>query len=493
MRNSFGDLQGLGTELQQRLGDGCRFIWRGQSSLSRRAAVRDGIIEDVGEVRSAGQGLQLYAANGASVLVSHDDLQPQTIEALALEGGKLLAAATAPAVHLEPVGFEPCIAEAWPEAVEAIERADPMRAAAALQAHDEKWRALYPRLRFRWSCRSAIDAWKIVREDGTDVVFAQPRFLVSVQIRADVAQPTTINESKFSLDPGLLENDKAMLPLEKRLHAACAMAQSLPDAPNHPAGPTALVIDYGLAKGLAHEAFGHASEADGFRSSVLAKDGRFQVGRRVGAERISIIDEPQQGDHAWQPYSHNGLPRQAVRVVDRGLLSEALSDPWSATASGVMPMGSSRAESYGDAPLPRMTNIRLEIDDALPAGGDFEDYDAARVHDLLADAGIFKRHKRISWLCGYRGGQVNPSSGDFVFNCRAIWTLGEGAPTLHKPAIFSGSMFGALESIGEAFGPLRLDALGYCGKWGQSVPSSGGGPFFVVIDDDERLRLGGVG
>ena len=93
MRNSFDDLQGLGNELRRRLGDGSRFIWRGQSSVSRRAAVRDGIIEDVGEVRGAGQGLQLYASNGASVLVSHDDLLPQTIEALAAQGGKLLASA----------------------------------------------------------------------------------------------------------------------------------------------------------------------------------------------------------------------------------------------------------------------------------------------------------------------------------------------------------------------------------------------------------------
>ena len=63
--------------------------------------------------------------------------------------------------------------------------------------------------------------------------------------------------------------------------------------PRHiPAGSFPLVIDYALAKGLAHEAFGHASEADGFRSSILAESGRFKVGESVGPDTISIIDEP---------------------------------------------------------------------------------------------------------------------------------------------------------------------------------------------------------
>ena len=92
---------------------------------------------------------------------------------------------------------------------------------------------------------------------------------------------------------------------------------------------------------------------------------------------------------------------------------------------------------------------------------------------------------------GYSGGQVNPTSGDFVFNCRAIYTLDRQGVALHKPAIFSGSMFGALGALRETFGPLKLDALGYCGKWGQSVPSSGGSHYFLFLEPDERVRLGG--
>ena len=139
-----------------------------------------------------------------------------------------------------------------------------------------------------------------------------------------------------------------------------------------------------------------------------------------------------------------------------------------------------------------MTNIRIEVDAPLPAPGEFEDYGPEEVRQLLADAGVFARHPRIVHLSGYSGGQVNPSTGDFVFNCKAIYVLDGSGIALHKPAIFSGSMFGALHSIREAFGPLKLDAQGTCGKWGQMIPSSGGSHYFLVVDPHHAVRLGGA-
>ena len=138
-----------------------------------------------------------------------------------------------------------------------------------------------------------------------------------------------------------------------------------------------------------------------------------------------------------------------------------------------------------------MTNIRIEVDAPLPAPGDFEDYGPEEVRELLASAGVFRRHPKVVFLSGYAGGQVNSATGDFVFNCKAIYELSPAGARLHKPAIFSGSMFGALHAVREAFGPLQLDAIGYCGKWGQSVPSSGGSHSFLVLDPDPTVRLGG--
>src|SRR5262249_55699411 len=160
-----------------------------------------------------------------------------------------------------------------------------------------------------------------------------------------------------------------------------------------------------LAKGLAHEAFGHASEADGFRSSVLAKDGRYRAGDVVGASHVSIVDEPVEGDHAWQPFSSSGVRRERATIVDHGRLKDALTDPWSAAARGMRLTGADRAESFRVAPIPRMTNIRVEVDDPLPAPGAFECYGPGEVRDLLASAGIFARHPRVVFLSGYAGGQ----------------------------------------------------------------------------------------
>jgi len=177
--------------------------------------------------------------------------------------------------------------------------------------------------------------------------------------------------------------------------------------------------------------------------------------------------------------------------VKDGRLVEGLSDLWSAEPGGVRLTGAARAESFHLAPQPRMSNIRIEIDAPLPAPGEFEDYGPGEVRDLLQSAGVFKRHPQVRFLSGYSGGQVNPTSGDFVFNCKAIYVLSQDGIAMHKPAIFSGSMFGALHAVREAFGPLKLDALGHCGKWGQSVPSSGGSHYFLMLDPDPTVRLGG--
>jgi TldD protein len=337
-----------------------------------------------------------------------------------------------------------------------------------------------------------LDAWRVGRSDGTDVLYAMPRCV----LRGAATTPSagarhTVSTAVFSPDPRLLWDPDRIALFLRRADAAARLCLELPDAPTHPPGSFPLVIDYALAKGLAHEAFGHASEADAFRSSILAKDGRFRAGDEVGPAHVSIVDETLPGDHAWQPYSPNGLPRQRTTIVFRGRLHEALSDPWSAAEAGVAVTGAERAESYRHAPVPRMSNIRIEVEGAQPVPGTFEDHGPEQVRDLLAGAGVFRRHPRVVFLSGYSGGQVNTATGDFVFNCKALYALSEEGVALFRPAIFSGSMFGALQSIREAFGPLLLDALGTCGKWGQSVPSSGGSHWFLVLDPHPAVRIGG--
>jgi TldD protein len=491
---SLESLGAVGAEMARRArAAGVMLIWRAQSRVEHRIVVRRGRPESTSVHSSAGHGIQVVTPEGRTALASRDDLRED--EALALLGRVVDTGKQATALGLaaaELPELEPVRGRALPptESFGGIRLDAVGRRLAELES---EILARVPGVKLSLSFRAELDAWRIFRSDGTDVLFAMPRCTMGAHATNEgEGQRHGVFTSVFSPTPDLPWDPQRIARFLDRAQRAARLAHDLPAAPSHPAGSYPLLIDYALAKGLAHEAFGHASEADGFRSSVLARDGRFRAGDVVGADHVSIVDEPVEGDHAWQPYSANGVPRVRSTVVERGRLVEGLSDIWSAGPGGVRLTGAARAESFRHAPQARMSNIRIEVDAPLPAPGRFEDYGPDDVRDLLASAGVLARHPRVVYLSGYSGGQVNPTTGDFVFNCKAIYVLSRDGIAFHKPAIFSGSMFNALHAVREAFGPLILDALGYCGKWGQSVPSSGGSHYFLVLDPDPQVRLGGA-
>jgi len=474
---------------------GVRLIWRAQAQVGHAVVVLGGRAESTSTGSGSGHGAHVVTAEGGAALASRDDFRPEAALDLfdraadAARVASRMGAATAPCPAIAPER-----GRIVPEATAAIPAMDLGDVSRRLVDLETRIVGSAPGIRARLSFRGEVEAWRIVRDDGTDVVWAAPRCTLAARCtgEADGAGRHGIGVAAHAPDPTTLWDAAFVDAFLASAGRAARLARDLPDAPAHPSGSFPIVIDYALAKGLAHEAFGHASESDGLRSSVLARDGRFDVGRRVGADHVSIVDEPVEGDHAWQPFSANGVRRTRATIVRRGRLEDALSDVFSADDGGVRLTGAARAATFRDPALPRMTNIRIEVDGASPLPGRFEDYGPEEVRDALAGAGVFRRHREVAYLAGYGGGQVNTAIGDFVFQCKAIWRLSESGVRLHRPAIFSGSMFGALGAIREAFGPLRLDALGWCGKWGQSVPSSGGSHWFLVLDPDPSVRLGGA-
>ena len=155
------------------------------------------------------------------------------------------------------------------------------------------------------------------------------------------AAPTPVTAyltSVFSYLGPTWESDGATLDLFlKKARKAVALArESARRSVATPQEAFPMVIDYALAKGLAHEAFGHAAEADGFRSSILARDGRFLSGDSPSEPITSrSLTNPSPRDHAWQPYSSNGIVRERATLVDHGRLSDGLSDLWSAKRQAV--------------------------------------------------------------------------------------------------------------------------------------------------------------
>lgn len=486
-------LTGLSREMTRRAdARGATLIWRAQARRVSSVLLKSGAIEEVATSSASGHGVHAIAEDGRTALGSRDDFLPEP--ALALLDQTVAAASAAGSLGVaggRPAAMEPLSARAVPEGMDAFDAVDLSVAARRLGELEREIAGRVPGAVLSLAYQADIDGWRVVRSDGSDVLFVMPRCVIRFSAGSGGDARHTVGASVAAPHPSLYDDPAIVAKFLTRAEAAAKLALALPDAPPHPAGSFPLVIDYALAKGLAHEAFGHAAEADGFRSSILAKDGRFRAGEVVGASHVSVVDEPVAGDHAWQPFSASGGRRERAVIVDHGRLGDALTDPWSAGSSGARLTNADRAESFRSAPVPRMTNIRIEVDAPLPAPGEFEDYGPEEVRALLAGAGVLTRHPRVVFLSGYSGGQVNPVTGDFVFNCKAIYVLDARGATLHKPAIFSGSMFGALQSIREGFGPLLLDAIGTCGKWGQNVPSSGGSHYFLTLDSHERVRLGG--
>ncbi len=494
MIEQLDQLDDLGAALFRRADEaGAYLIWRAQARSVSRIVVRDGRTEGATASSSIGHGVHVIGASGFAALGSRDDLLPEA--ALDVLERTVAAADCAGHPGSIPVSvpqLEVTRARCVPREVKEFSAIDLPSIGQRLVELESEIHSRVDGTRLLTSFRAEIDAWRVARSDGAVALFAMPR--CSLGARATAVGPKSqhaVSVQVFGTSPRLLTDEAACSLFLRRAEQAARLARELPDAPRHPSGSFPIVIDYALAKGLAHEAFGHAAEADGFRSSVLARDGRFRCGERVGDDRVRVIDEPIERDHAWQPFSANAVPRRRATIVDRGRLHEGLADIWSAESGGVPITGAARAESFRNAPLPRMSNIRIEIDEPRPAPGRFEDYGPSEVRNLLGEAGILDRYPRVAFLSGYTGGQVNPVTGDFVFNCKAIYGIEAGRVTLYRPAIFSGSMFGALAAIREAFGPLQLDALGYCGKWGQSVPSSGGSHYFLFLEPDPTVRLGG--
>ena len=475
---------------------GVYVIARVQKARSQSVQVRNGTVEAVRATFGGGIGVQVFTPEGNSAFASVDGYdERRVLDALAaaIRGAQAAQAqglqANRAIFTLSPLRTEVNLPLPYPFGHLAL----PDVRETLLGINEEARQSDgSPRVSTGWGITE--EAWRIVRSDGTDARFRLSRCRIGNSLTAqDGGAMVTTSASISAPSYQVLLSDDLRRRLRSRTDRAAKLGHHLLDAPHYAAGSYDLLIDYALAKGLAHEAFGHAAEIDGLRSSILGDaEGRFRVGERVAADHVSIVDEPIAGDHAYQPISPNGVRRQRTTIVDHGVLREALADPFSAETAGVPITGAGRCQSYSHVPVPRMTNIRIEVDQPVPVDLPFEELTPAVVWELARDHGLLHDNRPLIYLSGYKGGQVNPVLGDFVFNCTGLYELTCDGVRLFKPAIFSGKTLEALQSIRAGFGPLQLDAIGTCGKAGQQVPSSGGSHFLLHLERNRHVTIGGV-
>ena len=483
----------LRAALDQARSEAVYLIGRLQDARDWGVLAVNGKLEQVGGGRGAGLGVQVFTPAGACGFASTDRLEPVEARRLVQRAAGLARAAERTGCELSSEVFE-LAREPQTEVVCEAGRIDHgalrVRTDALLELHREA-----VEMANGFGVRSTFglddEEWRVVRSDGTDVRFRTPRALVRHSFTARGGQhAVSVSGAVSGADERVLRDADQQERLQRRAWRALARAREVAEAPAVVSGPCRLVLDHSLAKGLAHEAFGHAAETDVAPNSILASDGRLRLGEAVARPGVSIEDGPLPDDYAYQPVSANGIPRQTVRIIDDGVLRSGLGDLFSARRAGSPCTGAGRAESFRSRPMPRMSNIRLLVADAQPLGLDPDELQPDQVAELLRAAGLIERGEPTLLLTGYRGGQVSPLLGDFVFNCSAAYDLTDGAAP-RRPALFSGRSLSALRAIVGALGELQLDAPGRCVKGGQGVATSGGSHAFVVLEPHPEVVVSG--
>ena len=242
------------------------------------------------------------------------------------------------------------------------------------------------------------------------------------------------------------------------------------DAVDAPAGEMTVVLGPGWPGILLHEAVGHGLEADFNRKGVSAFSGR--IGQQVASPLCTVVDD---GTIANRRGSLNvddeGHPTGRNVLIENGILRGYLQDKLSSRLTGAAETGSGRRESYAHIPMPRMTNTFM-----LAGESDPEE--------------IIRSVPKGIYCPDFGGGQVDITSGNFVFSAAESYLIEDGRVTRPvRNVTLIGNGPEALKYVSMVGNDLKLDeGIGVCGKEGQSVPVGVGIPTIKI----DRMTVGGT-
>ncbi len=251
---------------------------------------------------------------------------------------------------------------------------------------------------------------------------------------------------------------------------AVRMAQVNLTAIDAPAGTMPVVLGSGWPGVLLHEAVGHGLEGDFNRKGSSTFSGK--IGQQVASKLCTIVDD---GTLAHRRGSLNvddeGVPSQHNVLIEKGILKGYIQDKHNAMLMGVNPTGNGRRESFAHLPMPRMTNT----------------YMLAGEHD---PSEIIASVKKGIYAPNFGGGQVDITSGKFVFSASEAYLIEDGKITSPiKGATLIGNGPAAMQQVSMVGNDLALDTgVGVCGKQGQSVPVGVGQPTLKL----DAMTVGGT-
>lgn len=263
-----------------------------------------------------------------------------------------------------------------------------------------------------------------------------------------------------------LENDLAFHFADEALRQALLNLEAV----DVPAGPMVVVLGPGWPGVLLHEAVGHGLEGDFNRKGISVYSGR--MGEQVASSLCTIVDD---GTLPLRRGSLNvddeGVPSQYNVLIEKGKLRAYMMDKHNARLMSVKSTGNGRRESYASLTLPRMTNTYMLPGESDPA-------------EIIASV------EKGLYAVNFGGGQVDITSGKFVFSASEAYLIENGKVTAPvKGATLIGNGPDTLNKVSMVGNDLKLDdGVGTCGKEGQSVPVGVGQPTLRV----DELVVGGT-
>jgi TldD protein len=354
-------------------------------------------------------------------------------------------------------------------ATDPIATLDSTQKVALLEKVEKLARAKDPRVvQVMASLGAEYDVVLVARADGTRAADVRPLVRLNVTVIAEQNGRREVGSSggggRFGL--GYFQDTVIAGYVDQAVNAALTNLESRPVA----AGEMTVVLGPGWPGVLLHEAVGHGLEGDFNRKGSSTFAGR--IGQRVAAKGVTVLDDGTIPDRRGSlNVDDEGQASQRNVLIEDGILRGYMQDSLNARLMGVKPTGNGRRESYASLPMPRMTNTYML------AGTRSKDEIVASI-------------KRGLYATNFGGGQVDITSGKFVFSAsEAYWVENGKIQYPVKGATLIGNGPEAMTRVSMIGNDLQLDTgVGVCGKDGQSVPVGVGQPTLRI----DRLTVGGT-
>jgi TldD protein len=326
--------------------------------------------------------------------------------------------------------------------------------------------------RVRQVSASVAASWQVVeilRADGETYRDIRPMVRMNVSIVAGDDDRQESGSYGFGGREGfqrLIEPHAWQGAVDEAIRQALVNLQAIPA----PAGEMDVVLGSGWPGVMLHEAVGHGLEGDFNRKKTSAFAGL--MGQRVAAKGVTVVDDGTiQARRGSLSIDDEGTPTNRTVLIEDGILVGYMQDRQNARLMGMAPTGNGRRESHAHVPMPRMTNTYMLAGDRDPK-------------EILASV------KNGLYAVSFGGGQVDITSGKYVFQCTEAYRIENGkvgAPV--KGAMLIGNGPTDLHRISMIGNDFALDpGIGTCGKNGQGVPVGVGQPSLRM----DKITVGGT-